>query len=151
MARAPAAAEWLAAGADVHARTPEGATPLMLAATWPGVVEALLRHGADANAADADGHTALVYAIEHQSPIEPDKGLRALKMLLAAGAYPNAPDRAGVTPFSHARRTLARARLEEDVSRALDPAPDRSRVWESSQRKTAEAVLNLLRAAGGRE
>lgn len=146
-----AAEEWVRAGADVNARTePEGATPLMLAARWPALVALLLRSGADVNAADAEGHTALVYLIREPAWVGAAEHLRALRALLAAGADPNAADGAGVAPLGHAQRTLDQLRLEEDVLRALHPGRNPPHVGGWPEYKLAEGVAALLRAAGGR-
>jgi ankyrin repeat protein len=61
-------------------------------ADWPGV-RALLEKGADVNAAQADGMTALHWAAYHD---EAD----AANTLLAAGAKATAANRYGVTPLS---------------------------------------------------
>jgi hypothetical protein len=148
---ARAAAEWVRAGADVHARTPEGATPLMLGATWPEIVELLLRQGAEPDAVDADGHTALVYCILKQRPILTDEYLRALRRLLKAGADVNRADREGITPLGHAERVLARVQIEGEVLRAFHPDADTrfGRDWDD--RRLAEEVIRLLRSSGERE
>ncbi|VTR91033.1 ankyrin repeat protein : Ankyrin repeat protein, putative OS=Trichomonas vaginalis GN=TVAG_394330 PE=4 SV=1: Ank_2: Ank [Gemmata massiliana] len=140
-----AATEWVRAGADVHATTPEGATPLMLAAGWPDIVELLLRRGADVRATDADGHSALVYAILRQRFISAKEQLRSVRLLLAAGADINQPDREGVTPLDHAQRVLDRALLEAEVRRALYPSANLPSYEGWSDRKLAEEVLRLLR------
>src|SRR5262249_15209494 len=106
---------------DVTARLPDGTTPLMLGATWPKIVRTLLAAGADVNAADDEGHTALVYAISRQLSLDGEPMLLAVQELLAAGADVNQPDREGVTAQEHARRALARVDLEEEVFRAFHP------------------------------
>jgi ankyrin repeat protein len=145
-----AASEWVRAGADVNARTSEGATPLMLAATWPQIVEMLLRNRADIHVADADGHTALVYAILKQSTILANEYLRSLRFLLARGADVNQRDREGVTPLEHAEKALARVRLEEEVLRAFNPNAEPFQVFEWSEKQLAEEVLRELRSARDR-
>jgi hypothetical protein len=148
---ARAAAEWVRAGADVQARTPEGTTPLMLAATWPEIVQLLLRHDADPHATDADGHTALVYCILKQRPILTDEHLRALRRLLKAGADVNRADREGITPLGHAERVLGRVRLEDEVLRAFYPDADTrlGRDWDDL--RLAEEVIRLLQSPIGDE
>jgi hypothetical protein len=148
---ARAAAAWVEAGADVAARTPEGATPLMLGATWPAVVHALLAAGADVNAADADGHTALVYAIVRQSPVSARDVLEAVRELLKFGADTNAHDRAGMSPLIHARRVLAGADLELEVLRAFNPTACRLPLSGWDERRLARAVIALLAGAGAKE
>ena len=142
--------EWVRAGADVRARTPEGTTPLMLGANWLGVVGQLLSAGADLNAVDGDGHTPLVYAIMGQCWVTAENGLEAMR-LLALPTVVNKRDKEGTTPLGHARRMLARAELEEEVRRAFNPQFDLSLVVEWTDRRLADAVCDLILSAGGHE
>jgi hypothetical protein len=143
--------EWLRAGANVDARTPEGATPLMLAATWPDIVRRLLVAGAGVNAADPDGHTALTYAIFGQSWLQPENQFESMQTLIGAGGDVNRRDVAGLTPLGHAQQVLGRVRLDEEVLRAFNPNVDLSFGSEWNPRRIAEAVVNLIASAGGRE
>jgi ankyrin repeat protein len=61
----------------------------------PGL-QAAFAGNPDVNALDADGHSALVLAIQNNH-------LRAVKALLAHGANPNTPDSRGYTPMRVAR------------------------------------------------
>ena len=95
---------FLAHGVDPNARarpkklpgrpgrtTPADSTALHLGATYPEVIKALVAHGADATARDADGATPL-----HKVW---DQG-EAAELLLTHGANPNARDSKGETPLS---------------------------------------------------
>jgi hypothetical protein len=146
-----AAEEWVRAGADVHARGPEGATPLMLCASWLAVVRVLVPAGADVNAADRDGHTALAYAVLKQSWVAAENHLEALRTLLAAGAGVNHRDNEGITPLGHAQRMLDRVKLEEEVCRAFHPWYDQVPRMDWDDRRMAEAVYSLVASAGGQE
>ncbi len=81
-------------GVDVDARDAHGWTALILTA-WrkapdPEVVKRLLRAGADANASNRYGETALMWAAEWDVP-------EAVKLLLDAGARVDARDGEGRT------------------------------------------------------
>jgi hypothetical protein len=143
--------EWVAAGADIHARTSGGATPLMLAASWADIVPILLRAGADVNAVDQDGHSAIVYAIHKQSWVHGERHLEAMQALIAAGAALNCRDRTGATPLGHARRVLARVRLQDEVLQAFHPEAPVQRPLDWDDRRMAEAVLQLIISAGGED
>ena len=69
-----------------------GEPPFRTGGSWP-VVEALLDRGADPNARNCDGETALHLAAYHY----PDPYL--IRMLLDAGAAPDAWDACGATPL----------------------------------------------------
>ncbi|CAE8723147.1 unnamed protein product, partial [Polarella glacialis] len=92
----------LAAAADPNHRYGAGKTPLMGAAAlgYTAVVSALLEHRADANAVSADGHFALLYAVEKElkdglvCPIEGDFVQKpgaedTVRALLLGSANPN--------------------------------------------------------------
>ncbi|MDY3562994.1 hypothetical protein R5W23_004477 [Gemmata sp. JC673] len=70
----------------------------------------------------------------------------ALRLLLAAGADANRPDREGVTPLGHARRVLDRVRLEDEVLGAFASAAGRPFDGGRGDRRVAEEVLRLLGA-----
>jgi len=84
------------------ARTPQGSTPLHLAATNPDLtaLKALLAAGADPNARDADGATPLHMAAYTQNA-------KHAQLLLEAGADPMAKTNAGRDPTSMARKAMA--------------------------------------------
>lgn len=81
--------------------TDDGRTLLMLAVGLEdalGLIRFLIDRGADVNLADhTGGHTAL-----HFAAINLDK--EAIRILLAAGADPNAQDASGWTPLHHVVR-----------------------------------------------
>ena len=68
-------------------------------------VEALLRAGADANAARADGATALLFAAHWND-------LALAELLLRAGADPNTADDHGVTPLARASENASLEMVE---------------------------------------
>ncbi len=139
-----AVAEWLQAGADVHARAPHDATALTHGASWSEIVRLLLDAGAPVNAVDQDGHSAIVYAILKQCRVQPDQQILAMKMLLEAGADINRADHAGLTSREHARQMLARTRLEDEVVRACNPGIDRSNEFMEAPLRMAESVVRLV-------
>ena len=111
--------EWLLArGLDIDARSAQGATTLMNFAqldpehndvermTW------LLDHGADPNASDERGFTALHRAAERGS--EP-----AVRLLLERGANPGAVAHGG-----HTARSLAETQNHNTIATLLDTAHD---------------------------
>lgn len=84
------------------ARTPQGSTPLHLAATNPdlGALKVLIAAGADPNARDAEGATPLHMAAYTQNA-------KHAQLLLEAGADPMAKTNAGRDPTSMARKAMA--------------------------------------------
>jgi ankyrin repeat protein len=124
--------ELLVADPDArHARTPEGFTPLGLAAFLggPDAVRVLLEHGADPDD-DADNQfgirpvNAAAAAHDHET----------LRLLLEAGADPNARQQGGFTPLHSAAHTddveLAKLLLAHgaDPAIAADDGRDSARI-----------------------
>ena len=115
----------------LDARTPEGFTPLGLAAFLggPEVVRVLLERGADAND-DADNQfgvrpvNAAAAAHDHET----------MRLLLDAGADPDARQQAGFTPLHSAAHTddveMARLLLDRgaDATLATDDGRDAARI-----------------------
>lgn len=88
--------------ATIDQRLPGEATALMVAAAlgYPEIVELLLQAGADANAVDARGHTALHAAAQYC--FESSDSLRARRLLdalIKRGADVNKADNEGKTPL----------------------------------------------------
>ena len=130
--RADRLRELLAADPDARrARTPEGFTPLGLAAFLggPDAVRVLLEHGADPDD-DADNQfgirpvNAAAAAHDHET----------LRLLLEAGADPNARQQGGFTPLHSAAHTddveLAKLLLAHgaDPAIAADDGRDSARI-----------------------
>jgi hypothetical protein len=165
--------EWIRAGADIHARLPEGATPLMLGAKWLPIVRLLLASGARANDVDQDGHTALVYAIHGQRWIHAVDVLETIRTLIEAGTDLTLRDREGLTPLGFARRHHLSKVLVSESDAAVQEASRHVPTHEEERRRSdlmrqmlredypdadpdtwndvtlADAVANLLASAGG--
>jgi len=139
-----AVGELIAAGADVTARAPDGATALHWASYWDNTEAAalLVRAGADAGARNDLGATPLWLAsLNGSAPM--------VRLLLDAGADPNAALLAGETPVMTAARTGGAEALELLLSAGGDPNAHGSRgqtalMWAAGQGHPA-AVGALLR------
>jgi len=95
----------LAAGFIPNVRSRTGETPLMLAASsksfTPDWIAVLIDSGANVNATNNDGQTALMYAV-NQLAIYPSSSLGDIvTMLRAAGARTDVRDRAGLSVFEY--------------------------------------------------
>ncbi len=146
-----AAAEWVRAGADVNVRTPDGETPLILAARWPRIVETLLDAGAQINTVDQDGHSALAAAIILQCWVSAADTIESLRLLLAANADVNFRDRPNISPLGHSLRVLKRVRLEDEVRRAFNPDADFKLDDAWTEEQLAKEIVRIILDAGGVE
>ncbi len=138
----------LEGGAEVNGRalqgtTREGQTPLMQVAgslrcgDRPGLIRRLVAAGAEIDAQDADGRTALLSAIDESRKVPPgmDGLADSVRALLDLGADPNLADHEGFTPLM-----AVVARFEAEAAR---PG--------ASSGEAMEAYAAPLRAAGASE
>jgi ankyrin repeat protein len=128
----------------LQARTPDGFTPLGLAAFLggPDAVRVVLEHGADAND-DADNRFGVrpVHAAAAASDHE------SMRLLLEAGADPNVRQQGGFTPLHAAAHRddveLARLLLAHgaDPTRTTDDGRDAARIAADDGSANVAAVL----------
>ena len=141
------------AGIDPNARNKHGRTPMHEAAggDWgsPTAIRALLKHGADPDAADKEGVNALMLAAETGE-------VRCVELLLAAGADPRHTDRKGNTPIDiakeHARvwENIGAEGLPADAEQPVGVAPEPSEerlVRQDEALAEAREVVQLLQRA----
>ena len=124
----------LGLGLDVNAPAHDGTTPLMAAVEAKdidiGSAEALLSGGADVNAVDRSGATALHWMLKiHESP-DPQplywmpfrrSAARMLGLLLRAGARVNRVDDRGLTPLMLAAQNLNEDLISPLLQAGADP------------------------------
>jgi ankyrin repeat protein len=101
-----------------------GALDIAAASGWGMTARELIAHGADVNATDPEGSTAIMAAAYHND-------LATIKAMLAHGANVNAVDH-----FGRGALWIAAWRVNEIVTRELlargaKPAPDVNGVWPS--------------------
>jgi ankyrin repeat protein len=156
----------LKAGANVNAANLRRETAVMLASRHPGLVEALLKHGANPNARDSNGRTPLMRAealdavkslLEHGADARAignhgETALNSLRipdavpLLIAAGGDVKLADKDGRTPLMMAARSESATRLL--IARGADVnARDRFRQT-VLMRCPSTAVAQILLEAG---
>lgn len=101
------------AGARIDDRDDAGRTALMWAVTGlgtsfdvrPRVVAKLVEHGADVNAIDSGGETAMFHLVRYvDDALALEVGTRCIQVLLDGGADRNAVNHAGKTPLAVVNR-----------------------------------------------
>ncbi len=135
-----------AAGADVNAAQPDGATALAWSVYWDDVntIRHLLKAGADANAANDYGVSPLHLACQNRS-------LTVVEELLAGGAEPNVAVWSGVTPLMIAAKSgqpdVVRALIKADADvNALEPRRGQSALMWAISFANPEAAQVLIEA-----
>jgi ankyrin repeat protein len=120
-------------------------TPMMLAANagHTSIVSVLIKAGADVNAQDSTGTTALLWAVRRDRP-------GAVDALLNGGAEVNRADRYGLTPLGMAaalgREALVRALLQHGAAPNLTAASEPP--LHGAVRYRHKAVIEMLLDAG---
>jgi uncharacterized protein len=135
----------------IRDRTPEGFTPLGLAAFLggPDVVRELLARGADA---DDDADNQFGVRPVHAAAAAHDR--ETMRLLLEAGADPNVPQRGGFRPLHEAAHTddveMARLLLDHgaDPSLAADDGRDSTRIAADDGSDRVAELLRRPTAAG---
>ena len=169
--------ELIRSGADVRAKDRRGRTVLMYAAAGqsPEIVDALLHAEVSANEEDSSGETALHFAVGlaafplplfslsadyHKPPTASfGSGLfsgrsmlkpEVVRLLLAAGAHPNAVDSDGTTPLMYAAQVatpdVLRALLAEGADMNAQDAEGRSALMYAADHCQAESVRLLVQS-----
>lgn len=89
-----------------------GSTPFLAAFIWRkfNAAEWFLKNGANVNAADEKGNTALFYAVKRKYDIE------QIKLLLRFGADFNQENKAGISP-----KTLAESNRQRNILKLFSP------------------------------
>ena len=146
----------LASGANIDARSggshTKGMTMLILAVwyRWDrDVVQLLIDSGADVNAKDERGNTALIYATEARPTIN----LAVTEMLLKAGADVNAKDEGGMTALMHAAMHDDPRVVKRLLEVQADVAARDAKGWTALMHATRKdrgysAIIELLIASG---
>jgi ankyrin repeat protein/HEAT repeat protein len=128
-------------GARVQTKSPDGSTPLHLAALQGGfkTVELLLKHGADPNKVNQEGNTSLHMAISG------DCDLETIKLLVESGAKLNIANDEALTPVR-----LAGLRGEKSVytwlfaaAGSTEPQPARDDARPTATKSNAELIAIL--------
>lgn len=97
------------AGARIDDRDEADRTALMWAVTGlgtsfdvrPSVIAALVRNGADVGATDVNGETAMFHLVRYvDDALDLDQGADCIRVLLDAGANPNAENNKNKTPLA---------------------------------------------------
>ena len=135
----------LALGADVHARSEDGHTPLHRAAevnTSTAILEALLDAGAGMQAQESnDGYTPLHIAARYSGNAE------VTRILIDAGADPNATDRWGQSPLEIAAEINENpAVIEALLANGADLERTRWVLILATRNENPEIIEALLRA-----
>jgi ankyrin repeat protein len=145
-------------GAGIEARTVQGATPLILAASWGHAdsVRALLARGARMDARDQHGLSALDWVVKPHPGVKPETidGLEAtLDVLIASGIDPR------LTVDPALTQLLFRPKLEALYQRhglgplppyrMAAPAPAAARAPSDSAQLDSPATVKLLSRADG--
>lgn len=131
---------------DVNERRFKGGTLLMLAADDPALIKFLIEKGADVNAKDDDGETALMKAVASYAKTN----LSCVNLLLAKGADINAVNSTGETPLIMAVKKfnveMAALLLKKGSSADIKDKKGKS-AWTYAFESDSKPMLSLLEKA----
>jgi len=119
----------------------EGATPLSLSIRWRrrDITDYLLKRHADVNVRNADGSTALFFALQ-----QGDFGLEMVKLLLDNNADPNIKDDEGMTPLIYARNGQLTEVTKLLLARGAKDPFEEAVIWVPQVRVEADGTKKLV-------